>query len=110
MVGADERFDPPATLTANRKLYPPMFPQHKAITRLLLDDDLATVELTKQLLLEGGATNIPDLLDLMAGANGMLVNIIRELLTAIEETDAPEEFTKTSPSLFALDYLEYSSW
>src|SRR5260370_33909467 len=106
MVGADERFDPPATLTANRKLYPPMFPQHKAITRLLLDDDLATVELTKQQLLEGGAKNIPDLLDLMAGANGKRGKIIRQLVTAIERTAPRAESTKTCRAISALDGRE----
>ncbi len=87
-----------------------MFPQHKAITRLLLDDDPATVELTKQQLLEGGAKNIPDLLDLMAGANGKLGKIIRELVTAIEVTDAREEFTKTCRSISSLDDLEEICW
>src|SRR5260370_8027522 len=96
MVGAGERFDPPAT--ANRKLYPPMFPQHKAITRLLLDDDPTTVELTKQQLLEGGAKNIPALLALMTGSNGKLGKIVRELVTAMHVTAPPTEFTNPSPS------------
>src|SRR5258708_33634851 len=110
MGGADERFDPPATLTANRKLYPPMFPEHKVITGLLLDDDLATVELTKNKLLEGGAKNMPALLDLRAGANGKLGKIIRELVTAMEVTDAREEFTKTCRSSSSLDELEEICW
>jgi regulator of sirC expression with transglutaminase-like and TPR domain len=87
-----------------------MFPQHKAITRLLLDDDPATVELTKQQLLEGGAKNIPDLLDLLSGASGKLGKIVRELVAAIEVTDARQQFTKTCRSISSLDDLEEICW
>lgn len=87
-----------------------MFRQHKAIARLLLDDDPATVELTRQQLLEGGAKNIPDLLDLMAGASGKLAKIVRELVTSIEVTDARQQFTKTCRSVSSIDDLEEICW
>src|ERR1700730_14813753 len=87
-----------------------MFLQHKAITRLLLDDDPVTVELTKQQLLEGGAKNIPDLLDLMSGASGKLGKIVRELVADIEVTDARQQFTKTCRSISSLDDLEEICW
>src|ERR1700722_18924117 len=87
-----------------------MFAQHKAITRLLLDDDPETVELTKQQLLEGGAKNIPDLLDLMSGANGKIGKIVRELVTTIEVTDARQQFTETCSSISSLDDLEEICW
>jgi len=87
-----------------------MFRQHKAIARLLLDDDPATVELTRQQLLEGGAKNIPDLLDLMTGANGKLLKIVRELVTAIEVTDARHQFTATCSSISSIDDLEEICW
>jgi regulator of sirC expression with transglutaminase-like and TPR domain len=87
-----------------------MFSQHKAIARLLLDDDPATVELTKQQLLEGGIKNVPDLLDLMSGANGKLAKIVRELVTAIEVTNARDQFTSTCSSISSLDDLEEICW
>jgi regulator of sirC expression with transglutaminase-like and TPR domain len=87
-----------------------MFRQHKAIARLLLDDDPATVELTKKQLVEGGITNIPDLLDLMGNANGRLAKIVRELVTDIEVTDARDKFTTTCCSISSLDDLEEICW
>jgi regulator of sirC expression with transglutaminase-like and TPR domain len=87
-----------------------MFRQHKAIAKLLLDDDPATVELTKEQLLAGGAKNVADLLDLMAGASGRLAKILRELVTEIEVTDARQQFTKTCSSISSLDDLEEICW
>jgi regulator of sirC expression with transglutaminase-like and TPR domain len=87
-----------------------MFPQHKAIAKLLLDDDPATVELTKEQLLAGGAKNIADLLDLMTGSSGRLAKIARELVTEIEVTDARQQFTRTCGSISSLDDLEEICW
>ena len=87
-----------------------MFRQHEAIARLLLDDDPATVELTRQQLLEGGVKNIPDLLDLLSGANGKLAKIVRELVTVIEVTDARQQFTMTCGSIASIDNLEEICW
>src|ERR1700740_867843 len=87
-----------------------MFRQHKAIAKLLLDDDPATVELTKQQLLAGGAQNVADLVDLMTSAGGKLAKIIRELVTEIEVTDARQQFTKTCASISSLNDLEEICW
>jgi regulator of sirC expression with transglutaminase-like and TPR domain len=87
-----------------------MFPQHKAIAKLLLDDDPATVELTKQQLLAGGAKNIADLLDLMGATSGKLAKVVRELVTEIEVTEARQQFTKTCASISSLDDLEEICW
>jgi regulator of sirC expression with transglutaminase-like and TPR domain len=87
-----------------------MFRQHKAIAKLLLDDDPATVELTKQQLLAGGAKNIADLLDLMSGSSGKLAKIVHELVIEIEVTDARQQFTKTCGSIPSLDDLEEICW
>jgi regulator of sirC expression with transglutaminase-like and TPR domain len=87
-----------------------MFRQHKAIAKLLLDDDPATVELTKQQLLEGGAKNIADLLDLMGTSSGKLAKVVRELVTEIEVTEARQQFTQTCASISSLDDLEEICW
>ena len=87
-----------------------MFSQHKAIAKLLLDDDQATVELTKQQLLAGGSSNIRDLLDLMSSSSGRLAKIIGDLVTEIEVTDARQQFTKTCVSISSLDDLEEVCW
>jgi regulator of sirC expression with transglutaminase-like and TPR domain len=87
-----------------------MFPQHKAIAKLLLDDDPTTVELTKQQLLSGGANNVPDLVDLMTSSSGKLAKIIHELVTEIEVTDARQQFTKTCGSISSLNGLEEICW
>jgi regulator of sirC expression with transglutaminase-like and TPR domain len=87
-----------------------MFRQHKAIAKLLLDDDPATVELTKQQLLAGGAQNVADLLDLMTSSSGKLAKIVRELVTEIEVTDARQQFTKTCGSISSLNDLEEICW
>jgi Transglutaminase-like superfamily len=87
-----------------------MFRQREAIVRLLLDDDPATVELTKRQLLAGGTSNVPDLLDLMSGANAKLAGTVRELITEIEVSDARDRFTKTCQSVVTIDDLERNCW
>src|ERR1700751_3737390 len=87
-----------------------MFRQHKAIAKLLLDDDPATVELTKQQLLAGGAQNIAYLLALMSASSGELAKIVRELVTEIEVIDARQQFTKTCGSISSLNHLEEICW
>ena len=87
-----------------------MFRQREAIARLLLDDDPATVELTKQQLLTGGAKSIPDLLELTDGSSGALTKIIRELVTKIEVEEARTQFTQICGSICTIDNLEEVCW
>lgn len=87
-----------------------MFHQREAIVRLLLDDDPATVELTKRQLLAGGTSNVPDLLDLMSGANAKLAGTVRELITKIEVSDARDQFAKICQSVTTIEDLEQTCW
>ena len=67
--------------------------QHEAIARLLHDNDPATVELVKSQLLQNPADNAPHLRDLLGRTDDAVVSAhAREILAAMEATQAVEEF------------------
>ena len=67
--------------------------QLDAIARLLRDNDPATVQLVKSQLLQNPADNAPHLRDLLGRADDAVVTgHVRDILAAMEATQAAEEF------------------
>src|ERR1700751_5361528 len=87
-----------------------MFKQREAIIRLLKDSDPETVNLTKQQLLKGGADAIPDLRDLLATDDQLVMLHVREVLSEIEIRHHKETFEEICRAISDLVDLERAAW
>lgn len=87
-----------------------MFEQQEAIVRLLRDDDLTTVSLVKQQLVEKGVEAIPNLEDMLALDDQTVTRHVREVLGEIDAREATDEFDLLCPLFPENGDLESANW
>ena len=85
--------------------------QHDAIARLLRDNDPATVQLVKSQLLQNPADNAQHLRDLLGRTDDAIVSgHVRDILAAMEATQATEEFDLMCRFFTDDGDIEAASW